>query len=478
MRTLLLALSLGLVTAGVSGQQNHSLIVSPDISFVLQNTTVPQAMGLVDDQESLITTPSAVAPYQANPFRTFTTINVMQGDGDNNSQLADTDRYGDLNALMVRRRPPHAETGPFEPGSLWMSHSFNTAGAVATTTGIQRLQDGDVYRCRNGVNEFFVREPDLSGALPPGGLDIDIDCMVQDRNGDLYFSLWESLAYSTSTATSTYYDGDLLYIPANAITYDANGLISAIQPNSALIFAKELDFSGMVRNSGAVSQTGAALTSIGDLGAMDLDPNGGTWTSPLLGIQAPNFVFASNFATRFDNLWTTANGGQLATINGKMMGYQAPNLADGTVLGVGIVPAQDGINALVIVPEQHDWIAIDQPQSGLPVGGTFTVEIGRCQPNSTFSLLMSIWNNDVPGGWVSGFPLPLPFGGNPLLELDLFTMTSVTNLAVDANGYASLSFADPGGVPSGVELLIQGVGHPFGAVFPLALSATSNITFP
>jgi len=469
----MLSLSTGAVHAQ---QQNHSLIVSPDIGFVLQNTAAP--LGLIDDQESLITTPSASAPYQAHPFRTFTTINVMQGDGDNDSQLADTDRYGDLNMLMIRRRPPHAETGPFEPGSLWMSHSFNLAGAVATSTGIQQLQDGDVYRCRNGVNEFFVREPDLSAALPPGGLDIDLDCMVQDRNGDLYFSLWESISYSTSTATSTYYDGDLMYIPANAITYDANGLITAIQPNSALVFAKELDFSGMIRNSGAVSQTGGALTSIGDLGALDLDPNGGTWISPILGIQAPNFVFASNFASRFDNLWTTANGGQLATINGKTMGYLAPSFADGSVLGVGVLPGQDGVNALVIVPEQHDWIAIDQPQSGLPVNGVFSVQFGRCQPGSAVTVLMSIWNNDMPGGWVTSLPMPISLGGNSLLELDIMTMTSVTTLPVDASGYASLSFNDPGGVPPGLELLIQAVGHPYGAIFPIALSSTSNITFP
>ena len=52
------------------------------------------------------------------------------------------------------------------------------------------------------------------------------------------------------------------------------------------------------------------------------------------------------------------------------------------------------------------------------------------------------------------------------------------NIVADPNGYASLAFTDPGGVPSGTELLIQVVGTPFGSTSPFALSATSNITFP
>ncbi len=463
-----------LLTAGLSAQ--HSLLISPDESFVLRGFTATSAMAFVDDQESILVTPDANTSYDARPFGTYSTINVMHGDGDNDGNLNAIDPYGDLNCLFVRHRPPHAETGPVDPGTVFMSVTSDGRAAVATTAGIQTIQDGDLFRCRNGRLEVFVHEADLTIAMGGSGTDIDLDGMAQDAAGNLWLSLWN---LTTQVGSNTYLDGDVVYIPATAITYDANGMVTAIQANAAQIWATEADMDQLVVNSGTLDQAGAPCTRAGDVAGLSIDPNGGTWASPQLGTVGPNLVFGSNIAGNFDNLWSTANGGSAAVINGVTMGYlNGP--ADGTKIGIGLLASgQDGINAMTIVPAQTSWISMDSPRSGTSTQGVFTIEIGRCQPNAPLGILMSLWPRDGAGGWVDSTPLNPAFGlfqGNPGIEVSNPFLTVA--LAADAAGYLTLNLNDPGGLPPGLEVLIQGVSIPYGRPFTAyAATGTASFTF-
>ena len=470
MTTKHLALLAALVaTSALGAQTRYSMVVSPDNAFVLRNSVAPKALGQIDDQESIIVTPDAKKAYDARPFRTFTGINVMHGDGDGDGNLNDLDVYGDLNCLFRRQRIPHAEKGPFNPGSLWMSCSFNTTAKMATTTGIQSVRDGDVFRCRHGKLEFFLKETHLEQAFGGTG-DIDIDGLAQDAKGNLYISLWVA---TITVGSKTLRDGDIFYIPASAITYDRAGMVTAIKQGAAVLAASEADVNAMVVKSKARAKDGTLLTAIGDLGGLNIDPNGGTWKSPQnASLVLPNLVFGSNFLTRFDNFWSTANGGSIAVINGKQIGYTTGK-ADGAALGIGLMSSQDATNAMVIIPEQAEWIAIDSPSSGGVVQGKFDIEVGRLQPRTAFVLLFSTWSRDVSGGYVPGIPLPGAFG-NRFFEA-LTPIVSVAGLA-DANGYGSLTIVDPKTVPAGVDLLVQGIGFPFG-VPKVAITQTSNITF-
>ncbi len=471
-----LAASTALACASsLCGQPTWSLITSPDEIIVLAGGAAPKALGFIDDQESVIVTPSFTTSYAARPFWTLTTLNVMHGDGDNDGDLPDTSRIGDLNCQFVRQRPPHAVSGPVDPSDVFISHDFTSTTFVATNTGIQRVVDGDVYRARNGTIEFFVTEAQLQTAF--GGGDFDVDALAQDSQGNLYLSF-----LTTVTINGTIYnDGAILHIPAAAITYDAAGLVSVIAANSAQIIADETDVGTMVSNAGAMNMTGSLITSISDVSGLEIDPAGGTWVSPF-GQTFPNLLFCSNTDVNLDNIWSTNAGGQLAVINGVQMGYQT-GPATGSVLGIGLLPSnQDAISGLALVPEQHHWIAIDSPQSGRQVLGVFDIEVGRCQPGSAVGLLLSIWNNEMPGGWINGFPSPRTvFGGNALIELDLATLFALPGMVADAQGYASLTLPAPATISPGPDLLLQGVGLPFNTGFPgsvgFALTATSNITF-
>ena len=144
MRHTLVTLAASLAAAPFAAAQ-HSLIVSPDADFVIRGLPGTSALGAIDDQESILVTPDAQNPYEARPFRTFSVINTMHGDGDLDGDLNDTDKYGDLNCLFVKNRLPNPDTGPFEPGNLYMSCSFNTTAAVATAnSGVVTVRDGDV----------------------------------------------------------------------------------------------------------------------------------------------------------------------------------------------------------------------------------------------------------------------------------------------------------------------------------------------
>ena len=166
------------LTAGLTSGQRYSLVASPDDSVRLKNGAAPKALGLVDDQESIITTPSATQTYTARPFRTFPTINVMHGDGDGNSNLAFTDPYGDLNCLMVRNRIQNKDIGPFNP-EYGYNFELIVVDATGETLGRKTFQGMDQnmalsesYNLFDYMSEIykkkfdiFLNDPEIKGAL-------------------------------------------------------------------------------------------------------------------------------------------------------------------------------------------------------------------------------------------------------------------------------------------------------------------------
>ncbi len=474
-----LGLALALFVGGlasVAPAQSHSVIVSPDLLFQLRDAR-SGPLSLVDDQETLIVTPSTAGGYAARPFRTVPTINVMHGDRNNDGDLDHITPYVDLNCLMRRTRPPHVENGPFEPGSIWMSavSSARFASSTAASSTRASATDGDVWRARNGVVEYFVRGPVLAASYASATSSVpsvDVDGLVQTPSGDLLVSFYDD----ETIARNAIADGDLYLVPAAAITYDGNGLVSSIARASARLFASEADFDAMVANSGAVDINGTPITAIVDLTALAIDPSGGTWISPRdPTLSAPNLVFGIPGSDGFDNLWSTAAGGRLAVINGVTMGHRTGQ-ANGDRFGIWPMPGTTGVSALLIVPAQSHWITMDAPLSGKQSGGLFQLEIGRMQPSTPFVPFVSLWATQIGFGYVPALPAPGGLGGNRWLELDLATLVALPPLLADADGIARLTLRAPPGIPSGVDFLVQGAGLPVGGA-QLVLSATCNMTF-
>ncbi len=460
-----------------SGTAQHSLIVSPDLTMILQGNVAPVALGIIDDHESFIVTPVVGRSYEARPFRTITGIDTMHGDADRDGDLSDADlnQHGDLTCLFLRKRPPHVDTGPFGPGDIWMS--VGTTANVATSAGVVPVQDGDVFRCRHGNLTFFVQEIMFRNSLgDSGAADFRLDGLAQDPQGNLYLSLRRTITPAAGPFRGMRLrDGDLLSIDASNITYNAQGLITAIAANTMRRLATEADVDRMVQNALLLGQNGTRLTAIVDASGLNLDPNGGVWQSPRVpNLTVPNLVFVSNQVQPFDTVFSTANNGSAAVINGVTMGYTS-GAANGTKFGIGQLPSnQWGPNSLAVVPAQSEWLAIDSPLGGKAQQGVFTMEVGRLQPNAPVTLVFDIWRTATPGGFVLGIRLPsnLVFG-NQFLEVPQ-TLVFV-GLFANAQGYATLSIPDPGTVAMGTDLLVQAVGVHWSGVF--SLSQTGNVTF-
>jgi hypothetical protein len=326
------------------------------------------------------------------------------------------------------------------------------------------------------------------------GLDpFDLDAMCQDSAGNLYFSIKDGPTFAAGPFSGTVFeDGDVAYIPASAITYDSQGLITSIAADSGAFFAREADMDAIVANTGTRrvlgpggSTTNVAATTVVDIGGMEIDPNGGTWQSPQDPmLTGPNIIFGSNFSQFLDNLWSTApntNGlpGSVAVINGVEIGYTDMMVVpDGSKFGVAQAPGgYDSIGGLAIVAEQSEWIAIESPNGGVSAGGNFEVGIGRVQPNSGVAVLISLWNAEGVLPYVLGLSIPpaLGFGGNSLVEVDAgpFLLGAFPYVA-DANGYVSVSIPDPLTM-SNLDILVQVAGQAYGSG-TLSVGGTTNLT--
>ncbi len=488
---LCLVAALGAAFSPCAFAQNHSLLISPDGAdgFPLLGGAGAPAIGTADQSGAIMVTPDATTPYQARPFQTNRQLYVHRGDTDGDGNLSEFDTEGDTNCLFVPRHGAIAPTGPIEPSDLFRAIARNSFPVyIATTAGNVQVNDGDAFRARNGQIEVFVRESMLSAALGDPNLDFDLDSLCQDPQGNLYFSGKDNETLTmgpwATVQNGAFDDGDIVYIPASAITYDAQGLITAIAPDSALFFAREADVDAMVTNAVTYRLNGNQATTVVDIGGMDLDPNGGTWTSPQNpSLTAPNIVFGSNFSNFFDSLWSTAantNGmpGSPAVINGATIAHTDPMaLPDGSVFGVGVPANPDSIGGLVIIPEQTGWIGIQSPNGGVSVAGVFDVGIGRVAPNSPVTVLVSFWNLEGTLPYVLGLPIPsgLGLGGNSFLEVDgAGLLLGAFNFVADANGYVQLSFPDPLTM-SNIDLLMQVGGIPYGSS-TIAVGGTTNLT--
>ena len=273
----------------------------------------------------------------------------------------------------------------------WRFFQVNDGGSPRT------ILPGDFFRYRtDGSVEFFITQALLAkactGAASGGNvLQGSADALAQDDQGNLYLSPGEAgcsvpnRSADRGAQSLSAQNGAIFMIPADAITYGADGNVVDVEAFSAiLIFNETLTGpfgSDTVRlicqNAQALRASGSAFSITTDLVGMEIDPNGGTITGafpehfaddidPVTGLpfpQAPrtipNVLMAWDDALLRSILSTApAPGntvpGSVAVINGAEVGSYTTG-PDGSQLG-----CDDQGSAFSFTPTLMGFNLIDQ----------------------------------------------------------------------------------------------------------------------
>jgi hypothetical protein len=380
--------------------------------------------------------------------------------------------------FTVRRNATATGTGAV--GSLQIEVLTNNGTTPVT------LVPGDFVRLQaNGNVEFFLRQSQLVVAVgvQAGAATIGAGALLQGANGDLYYAPSDGSHWvnGNQTGSAVAYDGAILKIDAANITYDAAGNVAALAPNSARILINEINSTpnirAMVGNSGAVDRFGAALVgpvfSYGKTVGLAFDPNGGTFVPALPDAAGnlnpePNLIWASDAGAYGGTLFSTANGGSIAVLNGVTCGSNTVGVAaSGSWLGV----AQDAAN---FQPTLMGFTLCDTvvPQPLLlDVNGFGSLPTAASQPTwdidmlgvpGTPTFLFLSLGPTTAGTAAPAIPAGLvPLGFTPGSWGDVFLLNGLVSLSASVLGgfgYGTVSVPNPNvGSFTGVTLMVQGL---------------------
>ncbi len=363
---------------------------------------------------------------------------------------------------------------------------FSNNGATPVT-----LAAGDWCRLQpNGNSEFFVTVAQLAiaaGAPPASGISIyGAHALLQTAAGDLYYvpvqgGQWVS---GNNGGIPVYaQDGAICKIDAAAITYDANGNVASILPNSARLIIDEvaggpgpapLTVRQMVLNSGAMNRDGLPVVVAAVYGktcGLAFDQAGGTFQSTFADLgnnftAEPNLVFCSDAGSYAGTLFTTANNGGVATVNSVLCGSLAAGVpATGSWLGVQFDYAnfQPSLMGFTLVDGlAHQPLLLDQGGFGvLPnVAAQPTWEIDVNGTPLSIAFLFVGFGPGAPGQFVSSLPLgafPPVFTADSHANIFVGSGAQTLGLTItDANGYGTWNYGNPNvGGYSGITFVLQ-----------------------
>lgn len=488
--------------ASASAAQVQNILFTGRFPFVSSDAPSERPGGAITRLEEFDL--SYVLPLTGSPARTLLPATAMQcylGDGNNDgvyTKFANWKTYfqaigvggifvkaADRGAVSwdkvyftVRRNA--AATGSAAVGTLQLEVMTNN-GTVPQT-----LVPGDYVRLLpNGNVEFFLTQAQFAIAVgaQSGSATIGAGALLQAANGDLYYSPVDGSHWVNGNqgGPQVCYDGAICKIDAANITYDANGNVQALAPNSARLLINEItsvpNMRAMVGNSGAVDRTGVLLAAptygYGKTVGLALDPNGGTFVPALpdatgLFTPEPNLLFAGDGGGWGGTIFSTANNGSIATINGLLCGSNTVGVAaNGSWLGVQLdvpnfQPTLMGFTLCdTVVPQP---LLIDQNGFGsLPLATTQpTWDVDVFGSPQTLAFLFLSIGPTAAGGVPLSIPrgfVPLPFTTDSwddvFLANGLFTMgTALTS----AQGYGTVTIPNPntGGL-TGFNLMVQGI---------------------
>lgn len=447
--------------------QSQSILFTgrfPFVSLSSPNERLGGSASRLEEFDFSYVTPGAGAA--ARSLLPATAMQCYLGDGDNNgnyTKFRGLKTYFEalqIGGLFVKAR----DKATVDAHKVFFTVRDNVTANIEVFTNngtaVSVLRPGDWVRLLpNGNVEFFMTADQLDVAAGPpntGGTSVrGAHALLQTAGGDLYYVPVQGGHWVNGNGPTPVFanDGAIVKIDAASITYDGNGNIASFAPNSARLILEEVNVGPsanpvsvrtMVVASGAQNRDGTPVVAAGIYGktvGIDLDPNGGTFTSAYPDsannfTQEPNLVFASDAGSYAGTIFSTASNGSVAVINGVTCGSVSPGVpATGSWLGVQFDYAnfQPSLMSLVLVPAlRYEPLVLDMPDFGAVTTTQATIDIDvQAQPNQ-FVFVLGEVGPAAPGG----FPLSTPISLFP----PVFSADSYRDLFVGPNS-ASIGFA-------------------------------------
>ncbi|MBI1849579.1 MAG: hypothetical protein HYR85_04490 [Planctomycetes bacterium] len=297
----------------------------------------------IDDEELLVLTPGSGRPIGS--FLSDLSWRAVLGDANGNGNF--DDEPAEVDAIAF---PPGLRGRPT------IYDAYVSFGSTQHFTSGEEALDGDVVRLRpDGTIETIVPEAAIAAAT--GTTTIDVDALAIDESGAIFFSFSENelttdAALIAQNGSATLDDGDVFRLDAGAV--------------SAALVYREADFIAMVSNA-----LGRTVSSIVDVTEVEMDPD---HPGQLF------FVVGSTASGLEGTVFTTANGGAVASLNGVPL----------TGSSIGFV-SEESLDGLAIVNDFGTPLALeaDNPQVSLSAASEVTVRVLNGTPGGRVRVLAS-----------------------------------------------------------------------------------------
>jgi hypothetical protein len=293
---------------------------------------------------------------------------TMAGDENTDTFKWNPAVFGSIDALCEMMTPVGGQSNQ---RNVFWSPSAPMGNAVS----VLPLRPGDTGRIvKNGFGDgqvqYFLRAEQVQQALglPITPVVVDVDAIAADPNYGVFLSLDQDTVVNTTCGVVFVRDGDVLLIPAPAITWTFDLRVAAVVPGSVLVVHPEAQMDLFVATALVTDRNGVCVNAIQDLEALDIDYSGPTTFSPgCTGIAypVPSLIFTGELLTGGAVL-TTAGGGQILN---RGCGPIGQTCGGGPTLGLqmGLLPptAAQGIpsyisalttsfpHRFVLEPKQH-----------------------------------------------------------------------------------------------------------------------------
>lgn len=426
---------LSIFTSALCAQNNPSLLYTT----ILQEQTLSGSGGTVLQtlrpnevvQIDLFPCPS----FSAEKWSPRTCYDTMAGDDNADGVIFNAGRFGAIDALLDM--PSSTPVGTPNHRTIFWSPSVAMGTNISGGPGLRPGDTGRITYNTSGFGlvEHFLTVEDLQIALglPPTPVILDIDAIAADPSMGVYFSLNNNLPVTTTCGVTFVQDGDVLVIPASAITWTTDFRVAATVPGSAEMVYTEAMMDAFVVAANVANNVGACVTQVVDVEGLEFDlqiPVNFVPGCTGLVVARPTLIFTAR-SLRGCSVLTTNGGGQ---IWGPSCGPLGTSCGSGATLGnqVGLLPAAAPVgipsfmNAIALTrttpytlePQQHlvplgfpAIIDVNSPGAvNFVFGAISPPTVAPCAPfpNLLFPdvyVLAWVWSTFTPGGF-STFATP------------------------------------------------------------------------
>lgn len=423
------------------------------------------------------TTPCAT--LSAEKWAPRTMFQTQAGDADGDDDIWEGGGlFGRIDAVLQGH--PASPVGLVDQRTLF--YSVQQPMDTVVSGVVDPFRPGDVARIirdsagDEGQIEYFLRAEDLQSSLglPVSPLFVNLDACAWEYQRGVFFSIEETqFCDLVSTGPTVVRDGDILCIPAGAITWNPSNLtVSSVIPGSAVVVYNEPAVSAMVANANVTDRFGACVNTIGDVDALEIDfasPLAFAFPSAFGPVQVPHLLFAGETLTGASVLNTLAGG----SIHNSPCGPLGTSCGGGATLGeqMGLAPptaligVQASLNGLAATYICRFVTEAQQPQ--IPVWSSIDLDIGS-PAGAALNWILIYPGPGGPGAVAPSQPFPWGF----LCYPDYFALPVIIAGPFVPTGFDTWS---SGPIPFAADLVLQSVTIMGGGAIEISTPTTVEV---